>query len=121
VPVVYFSAKRLGRRAKSYWIKYRTLADHGKLHDVYLAVRKQNLAADLDHYRTPQQILEAQLKKKLVDVDKDFDSWFRKQTAERPVSTHTQRSSDDATPCAANTMNAMAQQAPPPCESERKK
>lgn len=103
----------------SVFIRY--LADHGKLHDVYLAVRKQNLAADLDHYRTPQQILEAQLGKKLVDVDKDFDSWFRKQMAERPASTYTQRSSDDEAPCAANTMNAMAQQTPPPCESERKK
>ncbi|HKT49485.1 MAG TPA: hypothetical protein VJV96_04280 [Candidatus Angelobacter sp.] len=103
----------------SVFIRY--LADHGKLDDVYLAVRKQNLAADLDHYRSPQQILEAQLGKKLMDVDKDFDSWFRKQTAERTGSTHTQRSSDDAPPCAANTMNAMAQQAPPPCESERKK
>jgi len=99
----------------------RYLADRGKLRDVYFAVRKQNLAADLNHYRTPQQILEAQLGKKLADVDKDFDSWFRKQTAEQPRSTHSERSSEEAAPCASSTMNAAAQQAPPPCEPEGKK
>jgi hypothetical protein len=103
----------------SVFIRY--LADRGKLQGVYFSMRKQDLAEDLDHYRTPQQILEAQLGKKLVEVDKDFDAWFRKQMAEPPRSTRTERSSDATAPCASNTMNAMAQQAPPPCESERKK
>jgi hypothetical protein len=103
----------------SVFIRY--LADRGKLQDVYFSVRKQDLAADLDHYRTPQQILEAQLGKKMAEVDKDFDAWFRKQMAEPPRSTRSERSSENTVPCASNTMNAMAQQAPPPCESERKK
>jgi hypothetical protein len=57
----------------------RYLAAKDKLRAVYFGVRRQDLATDLDHYRSPQQIVEEQLGKNVAEVDRDFDAWFREQ------------------------------------------
>jgi hypothetical protein len=92
----------------------RYLAAQNKLHSVYFALREQNLLADLDHYRTPQQIVEDQLGRTLEEVDKDFIDWFKKQPAANRTSA--------TTPCtpAANNKPPVGQ-APAPCEPAAKK
>jgi len=91
----------------------RYLAAKNKLHEVYFAVRKQNLLADIDHYRTPQQIVEEQLGKSLADVDKDFTDWFKRQSGGTRTSA--------ATPCTPAAKNRPpVAQAAAPCEPATK-
>lgn len=89
----------------------RYLAAKNKLHGVYFAVRKQDLIADLDHYRTAQQIVEEQLGKSMDEVDRDFVAWFKNQSMD-------ERNGEKPCKRAAPARPMDQQQAP--CEPERK-
>jgi hypothetical protein len=86
----------------------RYLAERKKLDRVYFAFRAQNLMADLDHYRTPQQIMEKELGNSMAEIDQDFAAWFIKQPA-----------NEEKTCIPAANASPMAQQ-PAPCEPEVK-
>ena len=74
----------------SVFIRY--LQTHGKLSDVYFAVRDQHFSPDLSQYKSYREIVEENLGKNITQIDADFGEWFQQQklSHSRPTRTATE-------------------------------
>jgi hypothetical protein len=87
----------------------RYLAAKNKLDKVYFAVRKQDLNADLEHYRSSQEIMKEIFGKSIGEIDQDFMDWFTKDSNKNSGRTQNK-------PCKTSTNINPTQQQPAPCE-----
>ena len=92
----------------------RYLAAKNKLDEVYFAVRTQDLNADLEHYRSSQEIMEKVLGKSIGDVDRDFMDWFTKDSAEKARNGNSGRTQNK--PCKTSVNINPTEQQPAPCK-----
>lgn len=92
----------------------RYLAAKNKLDRVYFAVRKQDLNADLEHYRSSQEIVEKVFGKSVEEVDRDFMHWFTKDSAEKPKNANSGQTQKKPCKTAINANPTEQQSAP--CE-----
>lgn len=92
----------------------RYLAAKNKLDKVYFAVRKQDLNADLEHYRSSQEIMEEILGKSIGEIDQDFMDWFTKDSIEKANNKNSGRTQNK--PCKTSSNINPTQQQPAPCE-----